>query len=76
MRGRLEPPLVEEVHTLPVPRFVVGLQYSPWLTIKKFIMLGLLIPGPDAILVDHIDVYLSPLIKKTNRIMGRGHNVL
>lgn len=37
----------------------------PWLTIKNFfIMLSLLIPGPDVVTANRIDVFLSPLIEE------------
>ena len=55
------------------PVLLLNYNISPWLTIKKFfIMLGLLIPGPDAITADHIDVFMCPLIEELKELWEEG----
>ena len=55
------------------PVLLLNYNIPPWLTIKKFfIMLGLLIPGPDAITADRIDVYLCPLIEELKELWEEG----
>ena len=47
------------------PVLLLNYNIPPWLTIKKFfIMVGLLIPGPEAVTSERMDVYLSPLIEE------------
>ena len=55
------------------PVLLLNYNIPPWLTIKNFfIMLGLLIPGPDAITADRIDVFLSPLIEELKQLWEEG----
>ena len=55
------------------PILLLNYNIPPWLTIKKFfIMLGLLIPGPDAITADHIDVFLCPLTEELKELWEEG----
>lgn len=55
-------------HSL-TPVLLMNYNIPPWLTIKKFfIMLGLLIPGPQAVIGEHIDVYLSPLVEELKEL--------
>lgn len=55
------------------PILLLNYNIPPWLTIKKFfIMLSLLIPGPDAITADHFDVFLAPLIEELNQLWCEG----
>ena len=44
---------------------IVELQSTPWLSTKKFfIMLSLLIPGPDSVTDRNIDIYMTPLLEE------------
>lgn len=55
------------------PVMLLNYNIPPWLTSKKFfIMLSLLIPGPDATTGDHIDTYLSPLIEELKELWSEG----
>ena len=55
------------------PVLLLNYNIPPWLTIKKFfIMLTLLIPGPEAVTADSIDVYLSPLIEELATLWAEG----
>lgn len=55
------------------PVLLLNYNIPPWLTIKKFfIMLGLLIPGPEAMTAARIDVYLSPLIEELKTLWEVG----
>ena len=57
------------------PVMLINYNIPPWLTIKNFfIMLGLLIPGPDAVTAANIDVYLSPLIEELKQLWELGIN--
>jgi hypothetical protein len=54
---------------------VVLLNYNipPWLTIKNFfIMMALLIPGPDAVTGANIDVYMGPLLEELRELWVDG----
>ena len=51
------------------PVLLLNYNIPPWLTIKKFfIMLSLLVPGPDAVTADRMDVLLSPLIEELREL--------
>lgn len=40
-----------------------------WLTIKIFfIMMGLLIPGLETVIDDHINIFMSPLLEELKEI--------
>lgn len=55
------------------PVMLLNYNIPPWLTIKKFfIMLSLLIPGPDAVTADRMDVFLSPLIEELRELWVDG----
>lgn len=55
------------------PVLLVNYNIPPWLTIKKFfIMLALLIPGPEAVTAGQIDVYLGPLIEELKALWEVG----
>lgn len=55
------------------PVLLLNYNIPPWLTIKKFfIMMGLLIPGPEAVTAAHIDVYLSPLVEELRELWEEG----
>jgi hypothetical protein len=55
------------------PVLLMNYNIPPWLTIKKFfIMLGLLIPGPQAVTSEHIDVYLRPLVEELKELWVHG----
>lgn len=55
------------------PVLLLNYNIPPWLTIKKFfIMMALLIPGPEAVTAAHIDVYLSPLIEELRELWTEG----
>ena len=55
------------------PVFLLNYNIPPWLTIKKFfIMLSLLIPGPEAITAAHFDVFLCPLIEELRALWSEG----
>ena len=47
------------------PVLLLNYNIPPWLTIKKFfIMLSLLIPGPEAVTAETFDVFLGPLLEE------------
>jgi hypothetical protein len=47
------------------PVALLNYNLPPWLVTKRFfLMLALLIPGPESITVENIDMYLAPLIKE------------
>ena len=47
------------------PIMLLNYNVPPWLTIKNFfMMLSLLIPGPDAVTAEHFDVFIAPLIEE------------
>ena len=55
------------------PVFLLNYNIPPWLTIKKFfVMLSLLIPGPDAITAAHFDVFLCPLLEELRELWTEG----
>ena len=55
------------------PVLLLNYNIPPWLTIKKFfVMMVLLIPGPEAVTADHIDVYLSPLLEELRELWAEG----
>lgn len=55
------------------PVMLLNYNIPPWLTIKKFfIMLSLLIPGPDAVTADRIDVFLGPLVDELRELWVEG----
>lgn len=55
------------------PVMLLNYNIPPWLTIKNnFMMLCLLIPGPDAITADNIDVFLAPLIEELRTLWEEG----
>ena len=55
------------------PVFMLNYNIPPWLTIKKFfIMLSLLIPGPEAVTAAHFDVFLSPLVEELRELWTEG----
>ena len=55
------------------PVLLLNYNIPPWLTIKKFfIMMALLIPGPDAVTAASIDVFLSPLIEELRQLWTEG----
>jgi hypothetical protein len=55
------------------PVFLLNYNIPPWLTIKKFfIMLSLLIPGPEAITAAHFDVFLCPLLEELRELWTEG----
>lgn len=63
VRRWCEPTLSKNVKPFFVSSDVAKLQYPTMADDKKFfIMLSLLIPGPDAVTANHIDVFLGPLI--------------
>ena len=46
------------------PVLLLNYNIPPWLTIKKFfIMMALLIPKPEAVTANRMDVYLSPILE-------------
>ena len=60
------------MHSL-CPVMLLNYNIPPWLTIKKFfIILSLLIPGPDAVTGDHMDVFLEPLIEELRELWSEG----
>jgi hypothetical protein len=55
------------------PVFLLNYNIPPWLTIKKFfIMLSLLIPGPEAVTAAHFDVFLCPLLEELRELWTEG----
>lgn len=55
------------------PVLLLNYNIPPWLTIKKFfIMLSLLIPGPEAVTAAHFDVYLCPLLEELRQLWMEG----
>ena len=55
------------------PVFMLNYNIPPWLTIKKFfIMLSLLIPGPEAVTAAHFDVFLCPLLEELSQLWTEG----
>ena len=55
------------------PVFLLNYNIPPWLTIKKnFIMLSLLIPGPEAVTAAHFDVFICPLLEELRELWTEG----
>ena len=55
------------------PVLLLNYNIPPWLTIKRFfIMMVLLIPGPEAVTARCIDVYLSPLLEELRELWTSG----
>ena len=55
------------------PVLLLNYNIPPWLTIKKFfIMLALLMPGPEAVTSEHMDVYMAPLIEELRELWTDG----
>lgn len=55
------------------PVLLMNYNIPPWLTIKNFfMMMALLIPGPEAVTADRIDVYLSPLLEELRELWAEG----
>jgi hypothetical protein len=55
------------------PVLLLNYNIPPWLTIKKFfIMLSLLIPGPEAVTASHFDVFLCPLLEELRQLWTEG----
>lgn len=55
------------------PVLLLNYNIPPWLTIKKFfIMMALLIPGPEAVTGSCIDVYMSPLLEELRELWIEG----
>ena len=55
------------------PVILLNYNIPPWLTIKKFfVMLSLLIPGPDAVTGGRMDVFLCPLIEELRELWTEG----
>ena len=55
------------------PVLLLNYNIPPWLTIKKFfIMMSLLIPGPEAVTSGSIDVFLTPLIEELRELWADG----
>jgi hypothetical protein len=55
------------------PVLLLNYNIPPWLTIKNFfIMLALLIPGPEAVTSDTMDVYMTPLIEELRELWYDG----
>ena len=47
------------------PILLLNYNVPPWLTTKNFfMMLSLLIPGPEAVTAEHFDVFVAPLIEE------------
>ena len=62
----------KSTHSLS-PVMLLNYNIPPWLTIKKFfIMLSLLIPGPEAVTGDRMDVFLDPLIGELRELWMQG----
>ena len=55
------------------PVLLLNYNIPPWLTIKRFfIMMALLIPGPEAVTADCIDVYMGPLLEELKELWLEG----
>ena len=55
------------------PVLLLNYNIPPWLTIKKFfIMLSLLIPGPEAVTAATFDVFLCPLLEELRELWTEG----
>lgn len=55
------------------PVILLNYNIPPWLTIKKFfIMMCLLIPGPEAATAGNIDVYMAPLLEELQELWAEG----
>ena len=55
------------------PVMLLNDNIPPWLTIKSFfIILALLIPGPESVTADRIDVFLTPLIDELRELWTVG----
>ena len=55
------------------PVLLLNYNIPPWLTTKKFfIMLALLIPGPEAVTGAHFDVFLCPLLEELRELWTEG----
>ena len=55
------------------PVMLLNYNIPPWLTIKSFfIILALLIPGPESVTADRIDVFLTPLIDELRELWTVG----
>ena len=55
------------------PVLLLNYNIPPWLTIKRFfIMLSLLIPGPDAVTAHRFDVFLAPLLEELTELWREG----
>ena len=62
----------QSIHSL-WPMLLLNYNISLWLMTKKyFIMLTILIPGPQSIIGDHIDVYLNPSIDELVLLWDEG----
>ena len=59
-------------HSL-MPVLLLNYNIPPWLTIKRFfIMMVLLIPGPEAVTAKCIDVYMAPLLEELRELWTVG----
>lgn len=55
------------------PVLLLNYNIPPWLTIKRFfIMLSLLIPGPEAVTAANFDIYLYPLLEELRELWTEG----
>lgn len=55
------------------PVLLLNYNVPPWLTTKNFfIMLSLLIPGPQAVTADCFDVFLRPLVEELKQLWSEG----
>lgn len=55
------------------PVTLLNYNLPPWLTTKRFfVMLALLIPGPDSVVAAHIDVFLAPLVEELRMLWLTG----
>lgn len=73
MRKWSKSALAKDIHAFLCPILLLNYNISPWLTIKTFfIMLSLLIPGPDAITTHCFDVFLKPLLEEIKELWSEG----
>jgi hypothetical protein len=64
-----------EKHSVHSIWHVLLLNYNvpPWILTKKyFVMLSLLIPGPQAVTSDNFDIYLTPVVEELSELWYDG----
>jgi hypothetical protein len=54
---------------------LVNYNIPPWLAKKHFMMLSLIIPGPNVVTCEQFDIFIEPLVEELKMLWDSGVNV-